>query len=167
MMIWTKVKYAAGIALAALVTAAGGVALIAATNVSSPTPAPPQELAAASQPDRRPDYPKAAPYDAIRWKDDNSPEIHVADKWYGWLALDDTDVAKIIAFTRDRYKPREVKMRIGEDLVEVLTRMGNPPAATVKLKVTDIDTGETKELENVAMTHENRQKVWHARQAEK
>ena len=123
MMAWAKAKFAAGVALAVLVTVTGGVALIAATATSTPRGSaaqPPRELAdaPASKPAER-DYPKLSPYDAIRWKDDNTPEIHVAGKWYGWLALDDTDVGKIIEFTRDRYKPREVKMRIGEDLVEV------------------------------------------------
>ena len=43
MMIWAKAKLVAGIALAALITTAGGVALIAATATSSPKP---RELAA-------------------------------------------------------------------------------------------------------------------------
>jgi RNA polymerase sigma factor (sigma-70 family) len=171
MMAWAKAKLVAGVALAALITTAGGVALIAATagggaSPSSarlrPPPAPHELAAAASRPDRG-DYPKLSPYDAIRWKDDDTPEIHVADQWYGWLAIDDVDVAKIIEFTRDRYKPREVRMRIGEDLVEVLTRMGNPPGPTVKLKVRKLDTGETIDLKDVPMTHENRQKVFKAR----
>jgi RNA polymerase sigma factor (sigma-70 family) len=174
MMAWAKAKLVAGVALAALITTAGGVALIAATGgggaTSSPSsprlrPPAPRELAAApaaSQPQRG-DYPKLSPYDAIRWKDDDTPEIHVAGTWYGWLAIDDVDVAKIIEFTRDRYKPREVRMRIGEDLVEVLTRMGNPPGPTVKLKVRKLDTGETIDLKDVPMTHENRQKVFKAR----
>ena len=166
MMVWAKAKLVAGIALAALITTAGGVALIAATATPSPRlrPPAPREFAApaASQPQRG-DYPKLSPYDAIRWKDDDTPEIHVAGTWYGWLAIDDVDVAKIIEFTRDRYKPREVRMRIGEDLVEVLTRMGNPPGPTVKLKVRKLDTGEAIDLNDVPMTHENRQKVFKAR----
>jgi len=134
MMAWTKAKFAAGIALVALVTITGGVALIAATTTSS-LPSAPRQLAdaPASQPQER-EYAKLSPYDAIRWKDDATPEIHVAGTWYGWLALDDVDVAKIIEFTRNTYKPREIRMRIGEDLVEVLTRMGNPPGPTVKLR---------------------------------
>ena len=126
MMIWAKAKLVAGVVLASVITTAGGVALIAATTASSPR----QLAAPASQPERR-DYARLAPYDAIRWKDNNTPEIHVAGTWYGWLALDEADVAKIIEFTRNTYKPREVRMRIGEDLVEVLTRMGNPPGPTV------------------------------------
>ena len=113
--------------------------------------------------DGRAEHAPLAPYDAIRWKDDNTPEIHVAGTWYGWLALDEADVAKIIEFTRKTYRPREVRMRIGEDLVEVLTRMGNPPGPTVKLKVRKLDTGEAIDLNDVPMTHENRQKVFKAR----
>ena len=158
MMIWAKAKLVAGVVLASVITTAGGVALIAATTASSPR----QLAAPASQPERR-DYARLAPYDAIRWKDDNSPEIRVAGTWYGWLALDEADVAKIIEFTRNTYKPREVRMRIGEDLVEVLTRMGNPPGPTVKLKVRKLDTGEAIDLNDVPMTHENRQKVFKAR----
>jgi len=162
MMAWAKAKLVAGVALAVLIPIAGGVALIAATATSSS--APRQLAAPASQPQPdRPTYDRLSPYDAIRWKDDNTPEIHVAGTWYGWLALDDTDVAKIIEFTRKTYRPREVRMRIGEDLVEVLTRMGNPPGPTVKLKVRKLDTGEAIDLNDVPMTHENRQKVFKAR----
>jgi RNA polymerase sigma factor (sigma-70 family) len=169
MMAWTKAKLVAGVALAVLVTTAGGVALIAATAASSPSLRPhPRQLAeapAASQPGQpgRPSYDRLSPYDAIRWKDDDTPEIHVAGAWYSWLAIDEDDVAKIIEFTRNTYKPREVKMRIGEDLVEVLTKMGNPPGPLVNLKVRKLDSGETVDLNDVPMTHENRQKVFKAR----
>jgi hypothetical protein len=165
MMVWAKAKLVAGISLAVLLTTAGGVALIAATATMSASSTPRQlasDEAPASQPGR-PKYDKLAPYDAIRWKDDDTPEIHVNGTWYGWLALDEVDVARIIQFTRDTYKPDEVRMRIGEDLVEVLTRMGNPPGPTVKLKVRDLASGEMRKLADVAMTKENRQKVWQAR----
>jgi hypothetical protein len=45
--------------------------------------------------------------------------------------------------------------------------MGQPPGPTVKLKVRNLESGETSELADVPMTHENRQKVWKARQASK
>ena len=111
------------------------------------------------------DYAKLSPYDAIRWTDD-SPQIHVDGVWYEWLALDDIEAPNIVEFAKRTYHVVEVKRRIGEDLVEVLTKMGHAPGPTVNLKVKNVDTKETSELKDVPMTHENRQAVWKARQAD-
>ena len=54
-------------------------------------------------------------------------------------------------------------MRIGEDLVEYLSKMGHETGDTVKLKVRNLDTNETSELADVAMTEENLQQVFRAR----
>jgi RNA polymerase sigma factor (sigma-70 family) len=165
MMTFAKLKVAASVLFACGVVTAGTAIVIAqsssyssATSSSASASAKPQ---AASE-----DYPKLSPYDAIRWTDDDSPQIHVAGTWYDWLALDDIETAKMIEFTRKTYRQREVKMRIGEDLVEVLTKMGHVPGPTVNLKVRTLDTKETSELKDVPMTHENRQAVFKARLAE-
>jgi hypothetical protein len=143
-----------------MIVTAGTAALVAAQSHPAPSGAKPptRELA-------KDDYPKLSPYDAIRWNDD-APQIHVAGTWYDWLALDDIETTKIVEYTKKNYREWEVKRRIGEDLVEVLTKMGHPPGPTVTLKVRNLDTKEITELKDVPMTHENRQKVWHARQAE-
>ena len=53
--------------------------------------------------------------------------------------------------------------RFEEDLVEVLTKMGHKPGATVKLKVRPLDAKDAHVLERVPMTKENRTALWKAR----
>jgi hypothetical protein len=161
MMTFAKLKIAASVLLACGVVTAGTAIVIAQSSSSSPS----SPSASANPQAAKEDYPKLSPYDAIRWTNDDSPQIHVAGTWYDWLALDDIETAKIIEFTRKTYREREVKMRIGEDLVEVLTKMGHAPGPTVNLKVRTLDTKEASELKDVPMTHENRQAVFKARLA--
>jgi len=159
MMTFAKLKIAASVLLACGVVTAGTAIVIAQSSSSlSPPSASAKPQAAAKE-----DYPRLSPYDAIRWTDDDHPQIHVAGTWYDWIALDDIEVAKIIEFARKTYDADRVKMRIGEDLVEVLTKMGHVPGPTVNLKVHTLDTKENTELKDVPMTHENRQAVFKAR----
>jgi len=100
--------------------------------------------------------PKAAPYDAIRWEEDQ-PMVRVSGEWYALLAIDDHETDKLIAFCRDRYRDRWRK-RFDEDLVEVLTGIGDPPGPTVRLTLRDAG-GQTTTRDNVAMTEENRRAI--------
>jgi RNA polymerase sigma factor (sigma-70 family) len=162
MMTFAKAKLVASIALAVVVTTAGGVALIAATN-----PASRPVAGAAKETDQRREYDKLAPYDAIRWQDARTPIIRVNGTWYAWRAIGEVEVAKLIDFAAKTWRADEVEKRIGEDLVEALTRMGHAPGVKVTLGVVELDTSTAKVLKDVPMTKENRQRVWHARQAER
>ncbi|MEM7231698.1 MAG: hypothetical protein AAF517_05970, partial [Planctomycetota bacterium] len=110
-------------------------------------------------------YPVLAPYSEIRWKGETA-EVALDGEWYKLLAIDSLSVRKIVKFCEDEFKTRWQK-RFDEDLVEVLTRMGQKPGKTVDLKLRDLESGKKVWKRGVAMTHENRQAIYakrHARQ---
>jgi hypothetical protein len=102
------------------------------------------------------DYPKLAPYPAIRWKD-NAPEIRLDGKWYALESINDLPVPKIVEFAKKKYDGRWQK-RFDEDLVQVLSEMGHAPGKAVKLVVRDADSKE-KTLDKVPLTEENRRAI--------
>ena len=106
-------------------------------------------------------YPKLAPYEGIRWEK-TSPEVLIDGAWYGLEAIDETPVEDIVAFARLRYGDLWQK-RFDEDLVQVLSEMERPPNRVVDLHLVDRSTDEIKRLEQVAMTRENRQRIWASR----
>ena len=109
------------------------------------------------------EYPKLAPFSAVRWKD-ATPQVRVnSDTWYELLELNDLKASKIVAFSKKTYDNLWQK-RFEEDLVEVLSRMGHKPGDTVKLKLRDLKTEKTQVLDRVPMTKENRRALWKARQ---
>jgi hypothetical protein len=107
------------------------------------------------------DYPKLAPYSALRWKD-ATPEVKVKDAWYELLAIDGTDAKHVVKFCKDKEEKLWQK-RFEEDLVEMMARMGHEPGEKVTLKLRDLRTGKTDVLKDVPNTHENRQAIWQAR----
>ncbi|HZN62107.1 MAG TPA: S41 family peptidase [Planctomycetota bacterium] len=102
------------------------------------------------------DYEKLAPYTGVRWVE-GAPEVEIDGAWCGLLEIDGTPAAGIVEFAKKTW-PRLWQKRFEEDLVEVLSKMGKPPGKTVTLRVRDAK-GERK-LEGVAMTKENRRKIW-------
>jgi serine/threonine-protein kinase len=109
-------------------------------------------------------YPKLAPFTGVRWRGD-VPEVEVDETWYELIALNDLEIAKIIDFAKETYGQRW-KKRIGEDLVEVLSKMEQPPGETVALRLRRLDNREELTLPEVPMTRENRRKVWEANRQE-
>jgi hypothetical protein len=109
-------------------------------------------------------YPTLAPFTDVRWKE-AVPEVRVQGVWYELRAIDDLDSGKIVAFCKKTYPDRWQK-RFGEDLVEVLSRLGHKPTLNerwipvVRLKVRRLDTGQVQVLDQVPMTEENRRAVW-------
>lgn len=108
------------------------------------------------------DYPKRAPYAAVRWEGDE-PVVQLEGEWYGLVSLDDVPVSEIVSFSQRTYGDRWQK-RFEEDLVEVLTRMGHPPGETVDLVVWSLSSSETRLFEDVPMTRANRDTIWDAAQ---
>lgn len=106
------------------------------------------------------DYEKLAPYSGVRWND-STPEVEIGGDWVTLLEIDGTPAATIVDFAKKTW-PRIWQKRFEEDLVEVMARMGKPPGKTVTLKVRDAK-GE-RNLEGVAMTKENRRKIWEGAQ---
>ena len=66
-----------------------------------------------------------------------------------------------MAFSRHTYANKWQK-RFEEDLVEVLTKWGNEPKATVRLVVSPIGSRATRTLENVPMSEANRRIIYGA-----
>ncbi len=108
-------------------------------------------------------HPQKSPFAAVRWQQ-SQPQVKVGDEWYKLVSLDDLPAAEIVAFSRRTYGNKWQK-RFEEDLVELLSRMGHPPRETVKLVVQSLTSGQTRTLERVPMTRENRQAIRAAAQA--
>jgi hypothetical protein len=108
------------------------------------------------------EYPKLAPFSAVRWKE-AVPEVRVnSEVWYQLLELNGLPADKIVAFCKETYGDRWQK-RFEEDLVEVLSKMNHTPGEAVTLKVLDLKSKKTTALDKVPMTKENRRALWQAR----
>ena len=111
----------------------------------------------------RADYPKRSPFAALRWQG-TTLEVKVGEEWFKLLSLDQIPAAEIVRFSQRMHGDRWRK-RVEEDLVQVLTEMGNPPADEVTLMVQALDSGEMKSIAAVPMTEANRWAIWEAAQA--
>lgn len=122
--------------------------IVFADAVGSPPDAPATPLA------------KKAPFAGVRWQvaQPEVPEVKMDDEWFRLVSLNEIPVAEIIAFSKRTYGDKWQK-RFAEDLVELLTQMGNPPQAEVALQLQSLQTGETLDREGVAMTAANRQAI--------
>ena len=107
------------------------------------------------------DYPKLSPFSGLRWNG-SVPEVEIEKTWYELLAIQDVSTSDVVEFCKRR-DGELWKKRFGEDLVEVLSRMGHEPASTVALKVRDLETGVTSTLQDVEMTEEKLEAIRRAR----
>jgi hypothetical protein len=108
------------------------------------------------------EYRKLAPYTSVRWTGDLL-EVEVDGLFYRLHAIDGLVVERIVEFAKNRYG-RIWKKRVSEDLVQVMTEMDQPPGDMVSLELEDIGSGAKIVQNDVAMTRDNRQKVWLANQ---
>jgi CubicO group peptidase (beta-lactamase class C family) len=102
---------------------------------------------------------KRAPFNAIRWENEQ-PVVRIGEEWLTLESIDGVAAAEIVKFCRDEYDDKWQK-RFGEDLVEVLMRMGHAPGDAVTL-VVRAGEGEGRTLADVPMTRANRDAVWEA-----
>ena len=72
---------------------------------------------------------KTSPFEALRWNGD-VPEVLVQGDWYRPLLIHDVGVEDIIAFL-ERTQPGRVRKRFGEDLPEMMRKMGRVIPARV------------------------------------
>lgn len=100
------------------------------------------------------EYPKLAPYAAIRWEGEQ-PVVKIGQEWVKLVSLNGIASEDIVAFSRRTYEGLWQK-RFEEDLVEVLTRMGHEPKDAVRLIVRPVGSRKDRTLEDVPMTLENR-----------
>lgn len=110
-----------------------------------------------STPEAEESYAKKSPFAAVRWSE-KQPEVQVGGEWFKLVSLDMVSASEIVAFSEKTFGARW-RMRFEEDLVELLTKMGHPPKDTVTLEVQPLTSPETRTLENVRMTEENRQAI--------
>lgn len=103
------------------------------------------------------DYPKRAPFEAVRWKGD-TPELSIDGKWYELVSIDGVGSDRVLQFCKTTYERRAQK-RFAEDLHEVLSRMGHPPGETVKLEVRPVGGGAVVVMPKVTMTEAKRRAV--------
>lgn len=94
--------------------------------------------------------------------DGDEARVRYVGKMYILIELDGLKTKDILRFARETYDRRWEK-RFAEDLVEVLTRMGHKPGATVKLILRDPGSGRQTPVERAPMTEANRQAVLRAR----
>jgi RNA polymerase sigma factor (sigma-70 family) len=163
-------KIAAAIVAAAALISIGACAVVIAahspaTRQSTSSPATTQAAPTTAALAAATTFPRLAPFDAVRWKGD-VPIVRVENVWCELVAIDDLPAGRIVAFAKKHYDKLWQK-RIEEDLVEVLTGLGQQPGDRVKLTVRDPNTKQVSELLDVPMTHANREQIWLARQAEK
>jgi len=97
-------------------------------------------------------YAKVAPYSGVRWEGDR-PIVLVNDHWSPLVSIDGLPIDRIMEFAREEFGDKAHK-RFGEDLVELLSKMGHDPDWEVTLGLEGED-GQVEEL-RVAMTEENR-----------
>ncbi|NUM54317.1 MAG: beta-lactamase family protein [Candidatus Hydrogenedentes bacterium] len=102
-------------------------------------------------------YEKLAPFTDVRWAED-APVVEIDGEWHLLFSIDGTDVKDIVAFCQRTYGDKWQK-RFGEDLVQVLTEMGQKPRDTVKLDVLSTATPVARTTKDVAMTSANRRAV--------
>ena len=99
------------------------------------------------------DFRRAA-FQAVRWE----PEVKIDGQWYQLRSIDGVPVQEIIEFIMQQEDDRWAR-RFAEDLVEMLTSMGNPPGETVTFVVRDTETGKERTLEKMPLTRANRDAV--------
>jgi hypothetical protein len=102
-------------------------------------------------------YPKLSPFAGVRWQE-LRPEVRIGDEWFELVSLDEVLAAEIVAYSQ-RTNGELWRKRFEEDLVELLSRMGHPPGETVDLRVKPLTLAETKVLQDVPMTAENRRAI--------
>jgi hypothetical protein len=100
--------------------------------------------------------PFTSPFEAIQWKD-QTPQVKVDGAWYDLLAINEFSTDQLIDFCR-QLDAKDWQRRFDEDLPEVMARSSHSLGDTVTLKV-KTDTGETKTLQNVKLTEENRRAI--------
>lgn len=102
-------------------------------------------------------FPKRSPFNAVRWKD-SAPEVRVGSEWFQLISIEGVATEELVKTCQQLYQDKW-KKRFEEDLVEVLSRMGHDPKNSVRLIVSPIGSSETKLLEHVEMTEENRRAI--------
>lgn len=109
----------------------------------------------AHQPVTKYGYAKVAPFTGVRWENDR-PTIQVRDNWSPLVSINGLPVDQIMEFAHKEFGTIAHK-RFGEDLVELLSKMGHEPKWEVNLGLKTKD-GQVEHLQ-IRMTEECRDLV--------
>jgi len=115
----------------------------------------PLEPADGSKPASESGYAKVAPFSGVRWEGDR-PVVRIGNDWHRLVSIDGISTDRIMAFALEVFGDRARK-RFGEDLPELLSKMGHAPDWEVTLEFAT-DDGAT-ELLKTRMTKRNRDLV--------
>lgn len=107
-------------------------------------------------------YPILSPFQAVRWQGE-TPWVQIDGNWYQLDEIDGVPVKRITDFSKS-LGPSMWQKHFEEDLVELMTKIGNPPGRSVTLRVQRAGTTTIETLKDVPMTEANRWALWQARQ---
>ncbi|OYP29518.1 serine hydrolase domain-containing protein [Rhodopirellula sp. MGV] len=107
-------------------------------------------------------YAKLAPFTGVRWQND-LPIVRIVDEWMPLLSIDGTSTDQIMTFAKKQFG-KQAQKRFAEDLVEVLSKMGQVPKPIVTLEL-ESQPG-TLETRTVRMTYANCDRLWHESNAD-
>ena len=105
-----------------------------------------------SKPVTKDGYAKVVPFSGVRWENDR-PIVLVEERWAPVVSIDGLPIERIMEFAQKEFDDKARK-RFGEDLVELLAKMGHAPQWEVTLGLETSD-GEIEQVK-VMMTEENR-----------
>ena len=114
-----------------------------------------REAAGWSKPASEFGYAKVAPFSGVRWEGER-PIVRVGKDWRRLVSIDGIPIVRIMGFAREEFGDRARK-RFGEDLPELLSKMGHSPAWEVNLELAT-DDGATESLKT-RMTRRSRDLV--------
>jgi hypothetical protein len=97
-------------------------------------------------------YAKVAPFTGVRWEN-NRPIVRVQGRWSPLIAIDGVPIDRIMEFAQREFSGK-ARQRFAEDLVELLSKMGQDPKWEVTLSLEKKD-GQIEHLQ-IRMTEENR-----------
>ncbi|XZE36098.1 serine hydrolase domain-containing protein [Pirellulaceae bacterium SH501] len=114
-----------------------------------------RSVPSAHQPVTKHGYAKVAPYTGVLWENDR-PIVQVRNGWHPLASINGLPIDQIMEFAHKEFGTLAHK-RFGEDLVELLSKMGHEPKWEVTLGLKTKD-GQVEHLQ-IRMTEESRDLV--------
>ena len=107
-------------------------------------------------------FAKLSPFTEVACDEDKAL-VTFSGKRYELVSIDGLATKQILDFCRKTYSVRWEK-RFAEDLVEVMSGMGEKVGSSVNLALKELDTNKAITIPDAPMTADNRRAVWESRQ---
>ena len=107
-------------------------------------------------------FAKLSPFTEVACDEDKAL-VTFSGKRYELVSIDGLATKQILDFCRKTYSVRWEK-RFAEDLVEVMSGMGEKVGSSVNLVLKELDTNKAITIPDAPMTADNRRAVWESRQ---